>query len=326
MPTPLSIPTAADIDAAAIRLAPFVNRTPLLTSRSLDQEVGRRVLLKCENLQRSGAFKFRGAFYALQMLSDEERQRGVVAFSSGNHGQGMALAANLLQVPAIICMPDDAPLIKITATRRYGAEVVLYDRRKVQRAELARSIASERGMANIPPYDHPHVIAGAGTIALEMLADAPEIDTLMMPVGGGGLTSGCALAAHAINPRIRIVGVEPETADDTRQSLRAGERITIPVSDTVADGIRTPTPGELTFPIVQEHVTDVVTVSDDDIRDAVRFALFRLKIVVEPTGAVALAAVLKGHVPSGARTVGVVLSGGNMDPAVMAEIVQSQAV
>ncbi|HWQ13224.1 MAG TPA: threonine/serine dehydratase [Roseiflexaceae bacterium] len=317
----MSLPIAfADVLDARERLRGVAHLTPVATSRTLDALAGREVFLKCEQLQRGGAFKFRGAYNTISRLPEEARRRGVVAFSSGNHAQGVALAARLLGAPAVICMPSDAPAVKVAATRGYGAEVLFYDRMQDDREAFARTVAQERGLTLVPPYDHPHIMAGQGTWALELLEAVPDIDTLVVPIGGGGLIAGSAVAAHGLNPRIRVLGVEPEGADDTRRSLAAGKRVQIPPPATVADGLRVTVPGALTFPVVQEHVAEVLLVSDDAILEAVRFALLRLKLVVEPSGAAGLAALLAGHLPPGARRVGVVLCGGNIDPPLLARL------
>ncbi len=307
-----------DVCAAAERLRGIAHRTPVVTSKTLDERTGARVSLKAENLQRIGAFKFRGAYNAIAQLDAAQRQRGVVAFSSGNHAQGVALAAQLLDVPATIVMPSDAPEAKLAATRGYGAEVVTYDRERMNRSELAASIAAERGATLVPPYDDPAIIAGQGTVALELLADAGRLEVLLVPLGGGGLLSGCALAATALSPGVRVFGVEPEAGDDWVRSWRADRIVSIPVPQTIADGQRTQAPGDLTWPIVRRLVTGIVTVSDDEIKHAMRFAFERLKLVLEPSGASALAALLSGKIDvRGART-GVVLSGGNVDAATFA--------
>jgi threonine dehydratase len=311
-----------DVRAAAGRLAGIANRTPVVTSRTFDQRVGARVFFKCENLQRGGAFKFRGAYNRLVCLSPEERARGIVAFSSGNHAQGVALAARELGIHATVVMPDDAPALKLRATREYGAEVVIYDRIKEDREAIARQLAEDRGLTLVPPYDHPLIMAGQGTAALELLEEAPELDWLLMPVGGGGLLSGCTIAATGLRPSIKVVGVETETSDDWAQSMRLGERVKIAPPDTIADGIRTQQPGALTFPIVHSLAKGVVTVSDDDVKDAMRFLLLRMKLVVEPTGAVPVAALLTDQVPVSGQRVGVILSGGNADPGLLAEILK----
>lgn len=309
-----------DILSARDRLRGIAHLTPVATSRTLNALTGRAAFLKCENLQRGGAFKFRGAYNMISRLPDEARRRGVVAYSSGNHAQGVALAARLLDTPAVICMPSDAPAVKVEATRGYGAEIVFYDRMRDDRAALAQRIAEERGATLVPPYDHPHIMAGQGTAALELLEQVEGIDTLVVPVGGGGLISGCAVAAHGVNPAIRVIGVEPDDADDTRRSLLAGERITIPPPTTIADGLRVTTPGALTFPIVQRHVAQIVTVSDDEIREAIRFVMLRMKLVVEPSGAAGVAAALAGRLPASAQRVGIIVCGGNIDPPLLASL------
>lgn len=310
-----------DVVTAAGRLHGVAHRTPAVTSRTLDARVGAKVFLKAENLQRMGAFKFRGAFNRLALIDGEARDRGVVAFSSGNHAQGVALAAQLLGIPATIVMPTDAPASKLAATRGYGAEVVLYDRLTEDRAALAARVAYERGAILVPPYDDPAVIAGQGTTALELIEDVGPLDVLLVCLGGGGLLSGCALAATALSPGIAIFGVEPETGDDWVRSLAAGERVTIPVPLTIADGMQTTSPGLLTFPIVSALCAGVVTVSDDEIREAMRFAFERVKLVVEPSGAAALAALLFGRVDVRGKRVGVTLSGGNVDRATFAALI-----
>ncbi len=309
-----------DVRDAAERLRGVANRTPVHTSRTLNMLSGREVWLKCENFQRGGSFKFRGAYNAISRLGPAQRARGVVAFSSGNHAQGVALAAQLLGVPAVICMPDDAPPVKLAATRGYGAEVQIFERATVDRDSFARAIAEERGMTVIPPFDHPQIIAGQGTVALELLEQVDVLDALVIPVGGGGLIGGCAVAAKGLRPEIRIFGVETEGADDVRQSLERGERVTIAPPATLADGIRTTAPGHLTFPIIQQLVEQVLVVSDAAVLDALRFILLRLKLVAEPTGAVGLAAVLGGLLPPECRRVGVVLCGGNSDPMLLARL------
>jgi len=279
------------------------------------------VFLKCENLQRMGAFKFRGAYNRIAQLTPAERSGGVVAFSSGNHAQGVALAAKLLGVPATIVMPNDAPASKVAATRGYGAATVFYERATMNRVEIAAGIARETGATLIPPYDDPEIIAGQGTAALELLQDQPELDVLLAPVGGGGLLAGSALAATALRPGIEIYGVEPEAGDDFAQSFARGERIEIAVPKTIADGQQTTAPGELTFPIVKRLCAGILTVSDDDLRAAMRFAFERLKLVIEPSGASALAALLAGKVKLAGRRAGVIVSGGNVDAAAYAAII-----
>jgi threonine dehydratase len=307
--------TFADVQAAAERLRGVAHRTPVVTSGTLDARTGAaRVFLKAENLQRVGAFKFRGAYNAIAQLDDEQKRRGVVAFSSGNHAQGVALAAKLLGVPAVIVMPSDAPAAKLAATRGYGADVVEYDRERMNRAELAASIAAERGATLIPPYDDPRIIAGQGTVALELIEDAGALDVLLVPLGGGGLLAGCCLAATALSPGIRIYGVEPEAGDDWARSWRENRIVSIPVPKTIADGQQTQAPGERNWAIVRALAAGIVTVTDDEIRAAMRFAFERLKLVLEPSGASALAALLHGKVDANGARAGVVLSGGNVDP------------
>ena len=306
--------TYADIEAAAARLEGVAHRTPVATSTQFDTLTGAQVFFKCENLQRMGAFKFRGAYNALSLLDAEERRRGVVAFSSGNHAQAVALAGKLLKVPAVIVMPADAPAVKVAATRGYGAEIVLYDRAAGQsREETARKIADERGATVVPPFDHPFVIAGQGTAAKELIEDVGPLDLLLTPCGGAGLLSGCAIAACALSPGVRVIGVEPAAGDDVQRSFRAKSKQRIEVPQTIADGARTQSPGDYTLPLVLEHVHDIVTVTDAEIVEAMRFLWERMKLVVEPTGALAAAAVMKGRVEVRDRRVGVVLSGGNVD-------------
>jgi len=322
--TPPGTLTLDDVEAAARRLAGRIHRTPTVRSDALDELSGFRVFLKCESLQRAGSFKIRGALNKLLTLDDAERARGVVAYSSGNHAQGVALAARLLGTSAIICMPKDAPAGKLAATRALGAEVVFYDRLTDDRAAVAARLVAGTGRVLVPPYDDPAIMAGQGTAALELCEDAPGLDALLAPVGGGGLMAGLSTVARARRPGIALYGVEADTANDTYLSLRKGERVTIPPPPTIADGIRIQTPGALTFPVLRANLTDVLLVSDDEIRAALRVLALRAHLVVEPTGAVALAAVLAGRLPAppGAR-VGVVLSGGNVDPALLAEILRA---
>ncbi len=316
--------TFDDVSAAARRLLNRVYRTAVITSQSFDDASGYTVFFKCESLQRTGSFKIRGALNKLSLLSAEERRRGVVAFSSGNHAQGVALAARIVGTTAVICMPTDAPMLKVQATRGYGAEVVFYDRQKDDREALGRRIAADTGRVLVPPYDDYAVMAGQGTAALELLQEIPSLDVLVTPVGGGGLMAGCSTVARTLFPGMQVIGVEADTAQDTYLSLKAGHRVTIAPPTTIADGIRATTPGELTFPILQRNLTDVALVSDDEIRNAVRFLVLRTRIVVEPTGAVGAAAALAGKLPveRGAR-VGVVLSGGNIDPGLLVELLAS---
>ena len=316
--------TLDDVHAAARRLLNRIIRTPVVTSEAWDEASGYRVFFKCENLQRSGSFKIRGALNRLLTLDPEECRRGVVAFSSGNHAQGVALAARMAGTTAVVVMPKDAPLLKLQATRGHGAEVVFYDRQRDDREALARRVSAETGRVLVPPYDDYAIMAGQGTAALELLQDVPSLDALVTPVGGGGLMAGCSTVARTLFPGLTIVGVEPETANDTWLSLQKGERVTIAPPPTIADGVRVTSPGALTFPILSQNLTDVALVSDDEIRAAVRYLVLRARVVVEPTGAVGAAAVLAGKLPveRGAR-VGVVLSGGNIDPDLLMEILRS---
>jgi threonine dehydratase len=309
------LPQPADIPAAAERLAGIVNRTPVMTSRTVDGLTGASVFFKCENFQRAGAFKFRGAYHALSRLGADERARGVLTFSSGNHAQATALAGRLLGIQTTIVMPADAPRVKLEATRNYGGIVVTYDREKGNREELGRRLAAGQGLTVIPPYDHADVIAGQGTSALELFTDAGPLDVLLVCCGGGGLLSGCALAVRALNSPCRVIGVEPEPADDATRSFRTGTLHTVHNPPTIADGARTPSLGTLTFPLIRHYVDDMVTVSDAALLRTMRFLWERLKIVVEPTGALAATALLDGRVEARGRRVGVLVSGGNVDLA-----------
>jgi threonine dehydratase len=312
-----------DVQAAARRLLHRIHRTPVVSCQSFDDATGHQVFFKCENLQRAGAFKIRGALNKLLTLTSDERARGVVAFSSGNHAQGVALAARLVGTTAVICMPRDAPRLKLEATRNYGAEVVFYDRQRDDREAVALRIAAETGRVLVPPYDDFAIMAGQGTAALELFQDVPSLDALVTPVGGGGLMAGCATVARSLIPGIRVFGVETDTANDTFLSLRKGERVTIAPPPTIADGIRVTTPGALTFPVLKDRLTDVLLVSDDEVRQAVRFLVLRAHVVAEPTGAVGAAAVLAGKLPLGrGARVGVVLSGGNVDPELLIDILK----
>ncbi len=305
--------THDDVVAAAARLEGVAHRTPVLTSRRLDALVGAEVFCKGEHLQRVGAFKFRGAYNALAQFDPAQRGAGVVTFSSGNHAQAIALSARLLDIPATIVMPTDAPASKVAATRGYGAEIVAYDRYTEDRAAIGARLATERGMTLVPPYDHPHVIAGQGTVGLELFDQVGRLDTLFVCLGGGGLLSGVALATRARSAATRLVGVEPEAGNDGQQSFRTGERVTIDPPRTLADGAATPSLGELTFAIIRRDVDDVVTASDDELVGAMRLVAATMKQVVEPTGVLALAAVLARRDELAGQRVGVVLSGGNVD-------------
>jgi threonine dehydratase len=312
--------TLDDVRDAAARLKGVAHRTPVLRSRTLDALVGAEVFLKCENFQRVGAFKFRGAYNAASRLTPEQLARGIAAYSSGNHAQAVALAARELGTTAVIVMPEDAPRSKRAATEGYGAEIVTYDRYTGDREAIAEALAAERGLALIPPYEHPHVMAGQGTAALELLEETGELGALLTPVGGGGLMAGSATAAKGLHPGIRMIGVEPEAGDDTKRSLEAGRRVSIPVPKTIADGQALHTPGELTFSVNRRLVDEIALASDDEIRAAMRFAFERLKIVVEPSGATPLAALLAGRVGTLPRRVGVIVSGGNIDTGRFAEL------
>jgi threo-3-hydroxy-L-aspartate ammonia-lyase len=301
-----------DVRSAADRIAGVAHRTPVLTSRTLDERAGAQVFLKAENFQRIGAFKFRGAYNAISRLSAEQLRYGVAAYSSGNHAQAVALAARIAGTSAVILMPEDAPPTKLAATRGYGAEVVTYDRYTQDRAALAKELATERGLTLIPPYDHYDVMAGQGTVALELIDEVGPLDALLVPVGGGGLMAGCATAATAVSPGIRMIGVEPAVGDDHARSLAKGERVEIDVPRTIADGQAISTPGELTFTVNQRLVDSFELVSDEEIVAAMAFAFERLKIVLEPSGASALAALLAGRIPRLPERIGVVLSGGNV--------------
>ena len=304
----------ADIEAAAARLEGVAHRTPVATSRQFDALAGCEAYFKCENLQRMGAFKFRGAYNALASLAPEARSRGVVAFSSGNHAQAVALAGQLLGIRATIVMPADAPAVKVAATRGYGAEVVLYDRAKGEdREQVAARISRETGASVVPPFDHPDVIAGQGTAAKELLEEVGPLDFLFVCTGGAGLLSGCAIAAHALSPGIRVIGVEPAAGDDGARSFRSRELVTIDVPETIADGARTQSLGRITFPLVLRHVSDIITVTDAQLVEAMRFLWERMKLVVEPTGALAAAGVLSKAIDVRDRRVGIILSGGNVD-------------
>ncbi len=311
--------TMQGIQAACGRLRGVAHRTRVASSRTLDAQVGCRVLAKCENEQRAGAFKFRGAYNAIATLGAEDRARGVLTFSSGNHGQALALAGALQGVAVTVVMPDNAPAVKRAATAGYGAEVITFAPAQQQREELTRALAKERGCSIIPPYDHPQIIAGQGTATVELLAQVGRLDTLLVPTGGGGLLSGAAVAVRYLQPGCRVIGIEPEMADDAVRSFRTGTLQSVDNPQTIADGARTPCLGALTFPLVTECVDDMQTVSEAAIVEAVRFAVNRMKLVLEPTGALALAALLSGVVKARGRT-GVIISGGNVDGATLARI------
>lgn len=303
----------ADVVAAAARLAGQANRTPVMTSRSVDERVDASVFFKCENFQRMGAFKFRGAFNALSLLTETQKKKGVVAFSSGNHAQAVALAGRLLGVPVTIVMPDDAPAVKIAATRGYGAEVLLYSRATSDRESIARGIAEARGLALIPPYDNAHIIAGQGTAAKELIEEVGPLDYLLVCCGGGGLLSGSAVAASALAPHCKTIGVEPEAGNDATLSFRTGTLHSVANPVTVADGARTNSLGKLTFPLIMHHVHDMLTVNDEELIRSMLYLWERMKIVIEPTGALAAAALLEGKLVAPGARIGVIISGGNVD-------------
>jgi threonine dehydratase len=312
--------TLEDVRAAAARIKGVAHRTPVLRSRTLDALVGAEVFLKCENLQRIGAFKFRGAYNAASRLAPEQLAKGIAAYSSGNHAQAVALAARELGTTAVILMPEDTPRSKMDATAGYGAEIITYDRYTGDRVAIGEALAADRGLALIPPYEHRHVIAGQGTAALELIEEVGELDALVVPVGGGGLIAGSATAAKGLRSDTRVIGVEPEAGDDTKRSLEAGRRVSIPVPRTIADGLAADVPGELTFSINRRLVDDIALVTDDQIREAMRFAFERLKLVIEPSGAAPLAALLAGRVARIPSRVGVIVSGGNIDARRFAKI------
>jgi threonine dehydratase len=305
--------TFADVAAAHERIKPYARRTPVLTSATIDALTGARVHFKCENFQRMGAFKFRGAYNALAQLSPAQKRKGVVAFSSGNHAQAVALAGRLLGVPAVIVMPTDAPQVKLAATRGYGAEVVSYDASNEDRAKIAERLAAERGLTLIPPFDHPHILAGQGTAAKELIEETGPLDILMVPCGGGGLLSGCSIAARHLSPRCRVIGVEPAAGDDGLRAFRSGKLETIRLPDTIADGARTTCLGKITFALIRKNVDDFLTVTDEELLQWMFFLWERMKIVVEPTGALAFAALFSGKISPKNQRVGIVLSGGNVD-------------
>lgn len=312
--------TLDDVRDAAAQIKGVAHRTPVLRSRTLDALVGAEVFLKCENFQRIGAFKFRGAYNAASRLAPEQLSKGIAAYSSGNHAQAVALAARELGTTAVILMPEDTPQSKLDATAGYGAEIITYDRYTGDRVAIGEAMAADRGLALIPPYEHPHVIAGQGTAALELIDEAGDLDALVVPVGGGGLMAGSATAAKGLTPGIRVIGVEPEAGDDTKRSLEAGRRVSIPVPRTIADGQAADIPGELTFSINRRLVDEIALVTEDQIREAMRLAFERLKIVIEPSGATPLAALLAGRIDSVPSRIGVIVSGGNIGARRFAEL------
>jgi threonine dehydratase len=315
--------TFEDVVAAHERLRGVAHRTPVLTSRTANERTGAQLFFKCENLQRMGAFKFRGAYNAIAQFTPQQKAGGVITFSSGNHAQAIALSARLLGVKAVIVMPHDAPAVKVEATRGYGGEVVFYDRYTEDREALGKRLAAERGLTLIPPYDHAHVMAGQGTAAKELFEETGELDLLLTPLGGGGLLSGCATAAHALSPACTVIGVEPEAGNDGQRSLQSGEIVHIDTPKTLADGAQTQHLGNLTFAVIRERVSEIVTVSDAELVDTMKFFASRMKLVVEPTGCLAAAAVLHGKVDVRGKRVGVLISGGNVDLLRFAELVQA---
>jgi threonine dehydratase len=309
------------IHEARERITSRIHRTPVVTSRQFDEVAGKQVFFKCENLQRAGAFKIRGATNKIRSLSDDERSRGIVAFSSGNHAQAVALAGREAGVRVLVAMPEDAPKMKVAATRAYGAEIIFYDRHKEDRQQFALDLAERERLVMVPPYDDYLILAGQATCGLELLEEVPDLDCVLTPCSGGGLFAGVATAARMLNPRIRCFPVEPSTADDTRQSFLKGERVSIPPPPTIADGLRVQIPGTLTFPVVQQLAEDVLTVTDDEIIETLRFVLTRMKLLVETSGVCAAAAVMFKRLPADVKRVGVVLSGGNIDPDQLATVI-----
>ena len=320
----LALPDYGDVERAAHRIKGVAHKTPVLTSRTANKRTGGELFFKCENFQRGGAFKFRGAYNAIAALTDAQRQRGVVCFSSGNHAQAIALAGQLQGAPVTVVMPTDAPAMKAAATKGYGAEIVFYDRYADDREAITRKLAGDRGLALLPPFDHPDIIAGQGTAAEELIEEVGPLDALVVCLGGGGLLAGSALSAKALSPQAQVVGVEPEAGNDGQRSFRTGQIVRIPVPRSIADGALTTNLGEYTFPIIRRLVADVLTVSDVALVAAMRFFAERMKMVVEPTGCLGAAAVLEGAFPAEGKRVGVIISGGNVDPATFARLMLGQ--
>jgi threonine dehydratase len=320
----MNLPTFEDVESAAHQIAGAAHFTPVATSRSVNARTGAEIFFKCENLQRAGAFKFRGAYNALSRLSPHERRRGVVAFSSGNHAQAVALAGQILDIPRVIVMPDDAPAVKLRATAAYGGELVLYDREREDRESIGRRLAAERGLTVIPPYDHAQIVAGAGTAALELMQEVGGLDLLLVPCGGGGLLGGSALAAAGLCQQCRVVGVEPAAGDDATRSFRSGQLETVSNPQTIADGARTLSLGSITFPLLRRYVSDMVTVDDAALLRTMFYLWERLKLVIEPTGALGAAAAMEGAMPVAGLRVGVILSGGNIDLSQMSSWIVRQ--
>jgi threonine dehydratase len=308
------------INAARDRIASRIHRTPVVSSRQFNEIAGKEVFFKCENLQRAGAFKIRGATNKIQSLTEAEKQHGIIAFSSGNHAQAVALAGREAGIRVVVAMPDDAPKMKVAATRDYGAEIIFYDRHNADREKFALDVAEREQLVMVPPYDDPLIMAGQATCGLELLEDVPDLDCLLAPCSGGGLFAGVATAVTEVKPGIRCFPVEPDTADDTKQSFAKGERVHIEPPPTIADGLRVQIPGTLTFPILQRLAEDVLTVSDEEILATIRFMLFRMKLLVEPSGAAAAAAVMFRRLPADVKKVGVVISGGNIDPSILERV------
>ena len=319
----LSLPSYEEVAAAAERIGPYAHKTPVLTSRTANEKLGAELFFKCENFQRMGAFKFRGAMNALLQFNDAQKKAGVIAFSSGNHAQAIALAAQLLGIKATIIMPEDAPVAKVNATRGYGADVIHYDRYTENREQIGRALAEKHGYTLIPPYDHPHILSGQGTAAKELFEEVGELNALFVCLGGGGLLSGCALAARHFAPDCKVYGVEPEAGNDGQQSFRKGEIVRIETPKTIADGAQTQYLGEYTFPIIQNNVDDILTVSDSSLVESMRFFAERMKMVVEPTGCLGFAAVEQLKDELRGKRVGVIISGGNVDISRYAELLSS---
>lgn len=320
-----SLPTFDDVVAAAERIKGYAHRTPVMTSRTVDEAFDAKVFFKCENLQRMGAFKFRGGFNALSKFSPEQRKAGVVAFSSGNHAQAIALSAKLLGIPATIVMPHDAPTAKVAATKGYGGNVVIYDRYTEDREQIGRNLAEKHGLTLIPPYDHPDVLCGQGTAAKELFEEVGPLDAFFVPLGGGGLLSGCALATRALAPDCLLYGVEPEAGNDGQRSFRTGSIVHIDTPKTIADGAQTQHLGNVTFPIIQRHVNDILTASDAELIDCMAFMATRMKLIVEPTGCLGFAAARHRKEELKGKRIGVLISGGNVDMARFASLLGTQA-
>jgi threo-3-hydroxy-L-aspartate ammonia-lyase len=318
----MELPTYSDVLDAAERIRGVAYKTPVMTSRTANMMTGAELYFKCENFQRMGAFKFRGAYNSIAQFTEAQRKHGVITYSSGNHAQAIALSAKLLGVKATIVMPSDAPAAKVAATQGYGGEVILYDRYTEDREEIGMRLSKERGMTLIPPYDHPQVMAGQGTAAKELIEEVGRLDYLLVCLGGGGLLSGSVLSAKALSPRARVIGVEPEAGNDAQQSFRKGEIVTIDVPKTIADGAMTTHLGQYTFPIIQKYVDDILTVTDRQLIEMMKFFAQRMKMVVEPTGCLAAAAAMSGSLPVGGKRVGVIISGGNVDLDLFARLLK----